>query len=178
MGFPGGIADAASAIAAALLGLIDDVKIGDMIVSSLTDLSNPSELRITRKPISMGYAITDAAVDVPREITLGICLADPQLSAEALAAAVLNGTVDSLTESWRDKRAYIEQIQTDRELVTVQTHEGVYFNMLLQRIDPIWDVSFNGDALFASCTFVQVNIIDLEDAGGLLDQAEGAAGGL
>ncbi len=178
MGFPAAIATAAAAAAKAILGLVDVVKIGDLPVSALTSLSNPSELRVTRKPIGSGYAITDAAVDVPREITMGVCLADPQFTPDEIAAALLSGTLSSLTESHRDKRAALEQKKEDRELFALQTHEGVYFNMLIQSIDPIWDVDSNWDAFFASVTMVQISISDILDAGGILDQIEQSMGGL
>ena len=178
MPFPPLIAQVVKGIAEAILGVIDIVLIGDVAVSALTDLSNPSELRVTRKPIHQGYAITDAAVDEPLEIQMGVCLADPQYTPDELARALLNGTIASFTESWRDKRDALYQMQYDRELVTVITHDQVYFNMLLQSIDPIYNTEFNGDCLFARLTLIQINVVDLVEATGILDQAKQAVGGI
>ena len=168
---------AATAAAAVLVVenlLLEDVKIGEILVSSCTGLSGSTELSITEKPIGAGYAITDAAVDVPIEKTLDICFAPPQYSAEAIAAALLTGEIDSLTESWQDKKNALYALQSSREIVTLQTHEGSYPNMLVRLIDPAFDNIKNWDAFFCTVVMHQITPLEDEGGGGLLDAASEA----
>lgn len=177
MPIPNNISDAASAIRDGKFGLIEVIKIGDLVVSALMGLSAPRELIPTRKAIEDGYEITDAAVKVPDELIMGICLANPEFSLEAGLTAAMTGGVDSFLDTWRDKKAYLEQLQDDRELVEVQTHEGVYPSMLVRTIDPIYDVDFNADAFIATVYMDEIKVI-ATGAGGLIDSAKQAVGGL
>lgn len=173
------LADAAAKLKAGLLGNMEDVKIGDIIISALTGLSNPIQLDVTRKPIAAGYAITDAAVDVPTDIMLDVCLADPQLSADALLTAALDGSLESLTETWRDKLSRIKQTAADREIVSVQTHDEIVDNMLITLIDPTYDVDDNFDCWFGTIGLTQITTVQVgAEEAGLLDAAEEAVGGL
>jgi hypothetical protein len=161
---------AAAALAASTLTL-EHVKIGDLLVSACTGLSGPNELVITDKPIGLGYNIADAAVDVQIEKTLDIVFVNPQYSAEQISAALLNGDIDSLTESWGDKKDKLYEKQSTREIVTLQTHEGSYENMLLRIIDPIYDNVNNWDAWRGTVTLTQINPATSEGGGGLIDSA-------
>lgn len=170
MTIPVSAAAASAALAAGTLQL-EYVKIGDLVVSACTGLSGANEVTITEKPIGAGYPITDAAVDVPLEKSLDIVFANPQYSAEAIAAALLSGEADSLTESWRDKKDILYEIQSTREIVTLQTHEGSYENMLIRVIDPVFDNVENWDGWFGTVILHQITQIDSEGGGGILDGA-------
>lgn len=167
----------ASALAAATILAIESlqleyVKIGDLVVSACTGLSGANEILITEKPIGAGYPITDAAVDVPLEKSLDIVFSNPQYSAEAIAAALISGEADSLTESWRDKKDKLYEMQATREIVTLQTHEGSYENMLIRVIDPVFDAVENWDGWMGTVVLHQINPISADGGGGLLDAAE------
>ncbi len=172
---------ASAAAAAALIVenlLLEHIKIGDIIVSACTGLSGSSELLITEKRIGAGYAITDAAVKVPTEKTIDICFAPPQYSAEAVAAALITGEVDSLTESWQDKRDALHDLQSNRELITLQTHENSYNNMIIRVIDPLFDSVENWNAFFATVTLRQINPVSSDGGGGIVDSELADAGAL
>ncbi len=177
MPIPNNIVDAASAIKDGEFGLIEIVKIGDLVVSSLTGLSAPRELIPTRKSIEDGYETTDAAVKVPDELLMNIVIANPEFSLEAGLTAAVSGTVDSFLDTWRDGIKYLKQLQDDRELVEVQTHEGVYTSMLVRLLDPIYDVDFNADAWIGTVFMDEIRV-NPTGAGGLIDSARQAVGGL
>ncbi|MBV6340985.1 phage baseplate protein [Candidatus Magnetobacterium casense] len=178
MGLPTNIADAASQIKDGVLGAVETIMIGDVMVSALTGLSGGNSVEITRKPIEAGFATTDAAVDVPVERVLDICLANPDFSVEAGIDAALTGSVSQFTETWRDKKDKLYKYLTDKELIDVQTHEALYENMLIQSIEPKWDVDDNADAFFATVTVVEITQITNATDGGVIDAAESSVGGL
>jgi hypothetical protein len=177
MGIPNNMVDAISAIKDGEIGLVTTVMIGDVLVSSLRGLYAPTRLSVTKKPIEDGYDITDAAIKEPTDLYLDICLTNPDLSIEAGLQAALTGNPGSLTSTWREKKETLYSYLNEKELITVQTHEGVYESMLVAEIDPYWDVSRNWNAFFANVRIV--NIVKVgTDVGGLFDAAEQAVGGL
>jgi hypothetical protein len=178
MGFPSGVADATKSIVKSALGVVEQVTIGDVLVNALTSLQNDRSLRVTRKPVAAGYSMTDAAVDDPRELVLGICLADPTISIDQITSAMVTGNVSSLGETHRDKRRQLEQLMDDREIIEAQTHEDLYQNMIIEFIGPLWDVDENWDAFFATVRLVQITTADQAEEAGLLDQELEGAGGL
>lgn len=155
MTFPATIKNAVDQLKNGTMDNVEDVKIGDIIISALNGVSCPSSLSVTRKPIAAGYAISDAAVDIPLEITLEICIADPQMTADELLAAAISGDL-SLSEKWQDKSAHLAQTMDNREIVTVQTHDSVYDNMLISAIDPAYDVDSNYDCWFGTVNLTQI----------------------
>lgn len=165
-------ANIVAAIAAVKAGNLIPIptQIGDVVVSALTGLSAPRELDITRKPIEDGYAVTDAAVDVPQTLTLEVCLTNPGFSIGEVSSAAMSGSVSSLLSTWRDKRDYLYQILEDRELVNVLTHEGWYIDMLLHSIDPIFDADENYDCYFATLQMTQIKVV-ASSLAGLIDSA-------
>ena len=169
---------ASAAAASVLLAvgnlLLEDVKIGDLLVSACTGLSGANELEITRKPIGTGYVITDAAVDVPIEKTLDIVFSNPQFSPEKLAQALLTGEIESYTESWRDKKDKLYEMQKNRDIVTLQTHENSYENMLIRVIDPVFDNVENWDGWLGTVILSQIIPIAADSGGGILDSGEEA----
>ncbi len=178
MGLPNSIVDVIKSIQDGEIGLIDVIKIGDLTVSQLTGLSAPKSLTPTRKPVQAGFAMTDAAVDDPIELTPDILLANPDFSIESGATAVLSGNVDSLTKTWRDDKRELYQKFDDREILTIQTHEDVYTSMLLQSIDPLYDVSDNSNAFIATVNAIQITQVEDESTGGTIDGIEEVFGEL
>ena len=178
MGFPTNAADAVSAIKNGVLGLLEEIKIGDLVVSALTGLEAPSRVTITDKPIESGMAITEAIVRVPQTIVMDILLANPQYSVENVASSLLSGNPSNLAETWRDKKAQLYQYQKDYEIISAQTHEGVYDSVVIEEINPWYDVDENYDAFFATVTLRELPVNEAASSGGLLDSAKEALGGL
>jgi hypothetical protein len=145
-------------------------QIGDIIVGALTGLSAPSELDVTKRRMEDGFDMTIAAVDVSQDLVMDICLTNPSLSVTAASTAAATGNVTMLTSTWREKRDYLHQIQSDRELVNVITHEGWYTNMLVRSIDPAFDVDENYDCYFATVTMTEARQVPTGLAG-LIDSA-------
>ncbi len=172
------IAGNLASAAASLLGGMEDAKIGDLTLSALMALEGSDPLDVTRKPVDKGFVMTDAAVALPKDRTLEICLADPCFSPEALIQAALSGDAASLTQTWREKKDLLYKMKDDRELVTVQTHEEVLPSMMIQDIIPHYDVNENMDAFFATVFVMEIRVVEGSAAGGLLDQALDAVGGL
>ena len=152
-------------------------QIGDIIVGALTGLSAPSELDVTKRRMEDGFDLTIAAVDVSQDLVMDICLTNPNFSVTAASAAVATGNISSLTSTWREKRDYLHQIQDDRELVNVITHEGWYQNMLVRTIDPSFDTDENYDCYFATVTMTEARQVPTGLAG-LIDSVLATKGKL
>ncbi|MCP4537156.1 MAG: hypothetical protein GY832_08405 [Chloroflexi bacterium] len=175
---PNNVADAAAAVKDGELGLIEQVYIGDLLVSALTGLSGSREKIVTEKPIEEGFAHTYAAVHLPIVLSLDICLANPDYSIEAGATAAMTGDVSSLAETHRDKRDRLFQIYDDDEIVGVTTHENSYPSMIIQSITPWYDVEENWDAYFATVVVKEIIETSSGTDGGLIDKAKDAVGGM
>lgn len=178
MVLPANVADGIAAIQDGELGVIEDVMIGDVLVSALSGLSNPLEASITRKPVEAGYLSTDAGKVLPRDLVLDVVLGNPEFSVEAGLDAALTGSVDSFTETWRDKRDTLEGYLKTFEVIDVQTHEGLYSDYLVQRIDPWWDVDANVNALIATVTIFQYRQSGGDGDAGIIDAAKEGVGNL
>ena len=155
MGIPTNVVDAAAAIKDGSLGLIDEVSIGDLVVSALQGLRGGDEKEITERPVEAGFSVIEAAVERPTVRVLDIVLTNPDFSVEAGITAALNGSIEQFTETWRDKKEKLYTMYNGSELVTVTTHENVYPGMLIQRIEPWYDVDENWDCFIATVTFQQ-----------------------
>jgi len=175
---PNNIADAVASIRDGEFGLIEQIYIGDLLVSALTGLSGSDEMIVTEKPIEEGYAATDAAVRLPTVRSLDICLANPDYSIETGVTAALTGDVSSLTDTWRDKRDTLWQMFEDKEIIEVQTHEDNYPSMIIQSITPWYDADENWDAYFATVVVRELIETSTGSEGGLLDKAKDAVGEL
>ena len=178
MTIPNNLVDAAAAVKDGKLGIVETIKIGDLVVSALTGLDSPTSLTVTRKPMQSGYTITDAAVDNNDDLTLDILLANPDFSAEAGITAAITGDVSAFTETWRDKRDELYDYFNERTLVEVQTHDNNYPNMLIQSISPLYDVDSNFDAWVGSVVFVPLVLIEDDSKGGKKTQALKNVGGV
>jgi hypothetical protein len=179
MGIPTNAADAAAAIRDNVLGVIENILIGELLVDALTGLDNPESIIVTKKPVEQGFEVTEAAVDAYEPMTLDIALTNPTLSAANGLNAIVTGDPASLVATWRDKRDELYQMMRDREIIDVQTHENLYQSWLITNITPIWDVEENYDAFFATVTFEKYDTKgSTDDSGGILDSALEAVGGL
>lgn len=151
---------------------IDTVKLTgpdtEVVVTCLMGVQGTDELIVTEKPTGAGYSITDAAVKMPVTRSLDIMFSNPVYSPEVIAAALLSGDLESLTESWTDKKDKLYTIMNTRELVTVQTHIEVIDNCLVKSITPYFSADENWDAFFANIVVHQINPVSTE-GGGLLD---------
>lgn len=174
MSIAGNLANAA----ASLLEGMEEIKIGKLLVSALTGLDGSDPLNVTEKPVDAGFVMTDAAVALPVQRTLEICLADPEFTPEALIQAAMSGDAASLTQSWRKKKELLYKMRDDRELVIVQTHEDTFKSMIIQDIIPHYDVMENWDAFFATVYLQKISVVKSSAAGGLMDQLKDAVGGM
>ncbi len=178
MALPVNATEIAAAIQDGTLGVIEDVMIGDLLVSALTALDTPETLTVTRKPVQQGFTVTDAAVDNNDDIILTIVLANPQFSVEAGISAAISGSVSSFTETWTDKRNKLYQMMRDREIIAVQTHDAVYSSMLISGIIPLYDVSANFEAWLGTVTCTPYTTKATTYSGGKKAQSKAWLGGL
>src|SRR3989304_2112162 len=124
MGIPTNVVDAAAAIKDGVLGAIETIKIGDLVVSALTGLEGSDEWDIVQRPVEAGFLVTDAVVKLPYQRTLHIVLANPDFSVEAGITAALTGSVDQFTQTWRDKKQTLKSM--GGEGLSVAPHERGY----------------------------------------------------
>lgn len=181
MVLPTNLADGIAAARDGKLGVIEEIQISsdddDLLVSALTGMFQSDSMIVTRKPIQAGFDMTDAAVRQPVDMSWDIVLTNPDYSAEGLLTAALTGNPGSLAETWRDKRDKLYYMFELRELLTVQSHEAVHNDMLIESITPIYDVDNNWDAFVGTINFIQIQTLS-EPTGGLIDQAKQVVGGL
>jgi hypothetical protein len=171
MGIPTNAVDAVSQIKDGTLGIIDVVMIGELTVSALRGLQAPSELEVTMRPVQAGFDVAEMAIKKNRVITLDIVLANPDFSVEAGVEALMTGSVDNFTETWRDKKASLEAMQDNLDIVQITTHEGVYDDMIISRIEPFFDVDENWEAWIGAVTCTQISTGQQESS----DDIAGAA---
>ena len=145
------------------VGVIDQIKIGDLIVSALFGLDAPETLRTTSRKIQNGMDLTTAAVEEDRVISMDICLANPDLSVDAVLTAALTGTMEQATDTWRDKVKQLRKIKDDREIVTVQTHDEIITSCIVTGIYPVYDVDNNWDAFISTVTLEKKSFYGYED---------------
>lgn len=162
MGLPTNISDAAAAIRDGSLGLIEEVKIGDLVVSALMAIDYSHEMDITEKPMQAGYLAADAATELPIEVTIDIVLTNPDYSIEAGVTAALTGDAEQLVQTWRDKRNQLYEYWSTKEILTFQSHESIIDSLLIQSITPIFDVDENYDAFFATIRMKRLKIVGQE----------------
>lgn len=174
MVLPATIVDAANSVRDGEFGLIEEIKIGDLVVSALTALDATDEMEITEKPVEAGYTVTDAAIKLPARRSIDIVLASPDYSIEAGIDAALTGSVDQLVNTWRDKKKRLYEYFENKELVTLQTHQDIIESMMIQSITPIYDVENNFDAFFATVVLQEVRVVgsgEIDDSNDNLKKA-------
>jgi len=156
---PTNLADAIQAAREGELGLIEEIKIGDLTVSALMELDAPESLMITKKPIQNGFSMTDAAIDDRQPIVMTILLANPVYSLDASVDALISGDVEQFTQTWRDKKRELYQMKNDREIIDVQTHEEIYTSVMIQSIAPIYNTANNWDAFFCNIVLERIRVL-------------------
>lgn len=141
------------------LGNIETIKIGDVLVDILENVTGSDVMRITRKPVEAGFAVTDAAIREPTERTFEVILTDPEYSATAAINAALTGTLESFNTTWRDKRDTIMGYFLNREIIDITSHDALYQSMMIQSITPLYDAGENLDAWMASIHFQEYQVV-------------------
>lgn len=159
MALPTNIVSLINQAAAGTLGNVEQIKIGDVLVDVLENVTGSDVMRITRKPVEAGFAVTDAAILEPTERTFEVILTDPEYSASAATSAALTGTLESFNTSWRDKRDTIYGYFLNREIIDVMSHDALYQSMLIQSITPLYDAAENLDAFVASIHFQKYEVV-------------------
>lgn len=177
---PTNMADAAMAIKDGEFGFIEEIKIGELMLSAITGIDAAEEMAVTERSVQAGFEMTIAAILQPSIVTLDIVLANPEFSAEAAITAALTGSFSGFTESWRDKKAELLEMFHGKQIIDSQTHDSIYPKHIIQRIAPYYDVNEQWDSFFAQVTLQQVKLIydiDSADASDLLDLASESAAG-
>ena len=159
---PTNMLDAINAFRDGELGFNDEVKIGDLIVDALTSLSVPEGIEITTRPFQDGSRKTDVAITGNLPMSMDIVLTNPVYSAEELALAAINGTLEQFNKTWREKKKELYQLKDDREVIEVQTHDELYKDVMIKSIEPLYNAESNFDAFICSIEFERVRIFGAE----------------
>ena len=158
MTLPNNLNDAIQAGRDGELGLIDQIKIGDILVDALVGLDDTEILNITRKPIQNGTVMSDAAIEDIQPLVMDIVLANPQYGLTQLAAAAISGDTSGLSQTWRDDKRQLYKYKKDLELLEVQDHQAIHSNCLIQSISPRYDTDENLDCFWATVVFERIQI--------------------
>lgn len=175
MTFPTNIADAAAAIRDGDVGLFETVKIQDLTVSALTAIDYTDSMIITERPMQAGYRATDAATKVMKDVSIDICLSNPDYSIEAGVEAFLGGGAEQLTTTWREKRDTLYEYFESKTVVSFQSHERVFENMMIQDITPYHEVNNLYDAFFANVILKEIKFTGQESTDYSTDVSKRAA---
>jgi hypothetical protein len=138
---------------------IEQIKIGDVLVDVLENVTGSDMMRITRKPVESGFAVTDAAIREPTERTFDVVLTNPEYSASAATDAALTGSLEAFSTTWRDKRDTIYGYFENREIIDIMSHDRLYQSMMIQSITPLYDTAENLDAFVASIHFQEYQVV-------------------
>lgn len=171
MGIPTNIVDAASAIKNGDLGLLTEVKIGELVVSALVGISGSDVTDIVQRPVEAGFSNTDSAIDKPRERLLEVVLTNPDFSVESGVQAALTGSVSQFTETWRDKKEKLYAIKKQKLIIDVVTHDEIFPSMMIAEITPHYDVEENWEAFVATVRLQEYQVEQTDES--LLDEALG-----
>jgi len=152
MSIPTNVVDAASAIKDGTLGVIEVVKIGDVVVSALIGLQTPKEREVTRRPVQAGFNVVMGANIIPSDIVLDVVLANPNFAPESVVTAALTGEMSGFTSTWREKKSQIETYFADGEILDGTTHLEPFTSHIISRIEPRFDNEENWDCWIATIT--------------------------
>ena len=166
---PTNIADAVAQLRDGELGNWETIKIGDVVVSALMDVDYTDDSVITDRRVQAGYSATEAAVDLPDELGLTVCFANPDYSVEAGVEAALTGSVTQLLTTWREAKDEIYAYKADMTIVEVQTHEDLFTSMLIKSISPAYDVDENWDCWIGYIQLKELQGYATEDEYGIID---------
>lgn len=140
------------------IGVIDQILIGDLLVSALSGLDAPETLSLTNRRIQDGSEMATMATDERQTVSMDICLANPELSIEGAITAAVTGNIGVLSDTWRDKRDYLRKLKTDREVVDIQTQDEIYPSFLIVGIYPRFDSDENWDAFICTVVLEKVRL--------------------
>ena len=163
---PNNLNDAIQAARDGELGLVDQIKIGDIVVDALVGLDNAESLNITSLPIQSGITLTLAAVEDIQPLVMDVVLANPQYSIDQLMTAAMTGDASTLTQTWRDDKKQLYQYKNDLELLEVQDHQDLHQNCLIQSISPKYDTEENLDCFWATIVFSKMKIFGQDEKSG------------
>jgi hypothetical protein len=157
------VADLVQSVRDGEIGIIDQVLIGDLIVSALYGLDTPKTISLTRRRIQSGADMSTMAVDSDDSISMDCCFANPELSLDGALTAALTGNASVLTQTWRDKRDNLYQKMNDRELLEITTQDDVFQSMMITGIYPIFDSDENWDAFVCTVILERANVYGDEE---------------
>lgn len=160
MTIPNNAVDLVQSVRDGEVGVIDQVLIGDLIVSALFGLDAPETLTLTRRKIQDGSDIATMAIDDIQTVSMDICLANPEISIDGAVTAFATGDASGLTDTWRDKRDELRKLRDNREVVDIQTHDDLFESFLITGIYPIFNVDENWDAFICSVMLEKVRLYD------------------
>lgn len=149
------VIDVARAIRSGAVGVIPAIKIGDVTVSALTGLRGGDSVTDSGRPVQAGFTPIEGIVKNPRERTLSIVLADPEMSIEQGLTAVLSGDWAGFTETWRDKKNALLAHFDNLDIIEVVTHDEVFSSMFIRAITPVYDPDENWDCYIAEVEIKQ-----------------------
>lgn len=144
------------------IGVIDQILIGDLVVSALFGLDAPETLTLTNRKIQDGADMATMAINDRTVITMDICLANPEISIDGALTAAITGDIGTLTETWRDKRDELRQMRDERQVIDVQTQDDLYESFLITGLYPIFDSDENWDAFICSVVLEKVRVYGQE----------------
>jgi hypothetical protein len=176
---PTNMADAVAGIRDGTIG-IQQVMIGDIVVSALIGLRTPSRYEVTSRPVQSGYSIELGMIQAKEPIEMTIILTNPDYSPEGLVTAALTGSVDALTETWVEKRDTLYAYQSARSIIPLTTHDRGFSEVVVELIDPRFDPEEDWDAWIGDVTFRPFSsqsgesAVDLEDAKTAANSAVGS----
>jgi hypothetical protein len=161
------------------LGVIDQILIGDLVVSALFGLDAPDTLSLTNRRIQSGADMATMAVEDRRTVSMDICLANPEISIDGALTTVATGDIGVLSETWRDKRDELRKMKNNREVVDIQTHDDLFESFVITGLYPIFDVDENWDAFIVSVIMEKVRLYGQNDEdSSIISQANQAVSGL
>jgi len=170
MTIPTNLADAIAGMRDGTIG-VQQIMIGDVIVSALGELRMPVRKDITRRPVQAGYSVSKGIIDTPDEIEMDIVLANPDYSPEGLVGAAINGDVESLTETWVEKKDQIYSDFNEKKIISFTTHEqGFPPIYAIEMIDPKYNAEEDWEGWIGTVRLVKFGIqsgatsVDLADA--------------
>jgi hypothetical protein len=145
-------------------------KIGDIRIDTVIRESHASTAAATRYPTELGASMADHIVINPKTLTVNAIVSDI-VPSEAIDYG-LTGLVGDLAAlsgkntTSRSKTAWarLKNLQSQRELLTIETNLCIYENMALVSLSNVQDKD-SSNALFFTATFEEILTIELVAGG-------------
>lgn len=154
MSIPTNLADAVAGVRDGTIG-VQQVKIGNIVVSALSGLRVTRRKEVTRRPVQAGYSVDMGVIDTPDQVEMDIVLANPDYSPEGLVTAAATGSLSALTDTWTDKRDQLYAIMDGREIVDITTHDQGFSSFVIEEIEPHYDVEEDVDGWVGTVRLVK-----------------------